>query len=140
MSTASSLTPAGTGYVDVSANGTRTYSACVPSIRWPEDPSATAETLAVAALAAEPARAARGDARHEHPVAGLTFLTPAPTDSTVPTASWPRMRPSVTSGTSPFRMCRSVPQIVTASTRTIASVSATIVGLATSSHALLSGP
>ena len=33
--TSSSVTPAGTGYVDVSANGTRTYSACVPSIRWP---------------------------------------------------------------------------------------------------------
>ena len=43
---------------------------------------------------------------------GFTFLTPAPTDSTVPTASWPRIRPSVTAGTSPLRMCRSVPQIV----------------------------
>ena len=35
-----------------------------------EDPAAAAEALAVAALAAEPARAARGDARDEHPVAG----------------------------------------------------------------------
>jgi hypothetical protein len=65
----------------------------------------------------------------------LTFLTPAPTSSMVPTASWPRMRPSVTAGTSPLRMCRSVPQIVTASTRTMASVSAWITGLGTSSHA-----
>jgi hypothetical protein len=28
---------------------------------------------------------------------------------TVPTASWPRMRPGVTSGTSPPTMCKSVP-------------------------------
>ena len=34
-----------------------------------EDPAAAAEALAVAALAAEPARAAGGDARDEHPVA-----------------------------------------------------------------------
>ena len=70
----------------------------------------------------------------------LTVLTPAPTASTVPTASWPRIRPSVTAGTSPLRMCRSVPQMVTASTRTIASVSLTIVGLGTSSHAFWPGP
>jgi len=36
----------------------------------------------------------------------------------VPTPSWPRIRPSVTAGTSPLRMCRSVPQIVVVSTRT----------------------
>ena len=59
--------------------------------------------------------------------------------STVPTASWPRMRPSVTAGTSPLRMCRSVPQIVTASTRTIASVSSTIVGLGDVFPRLLAG-
>ena len=70
----------------------------------------------------------------------FTVLTPAPTASTVPTASWPRIRPSVTAGTSPLRMCRSVPQIVTASTRTMASVSSTIVGLGTSSQALRPGP
>ena len=46
----------------------------------------------------------------------------------------------VTSGTSPLRMCRSVPQIVTASTRTIASRGVLIVGIGTSSQALLSGP
>ena len=58
----------------MSANGTRTYSAWVPSISVAEDPAAAAEALAVAALAAEAARAARGDARHEHAVAGLTCL------------------------------------------------------------------
>ena len=46
----------------------------------------------------------------------------------------------MTAGTSPLRMCRSVPQIVVASTRTIASVSSTIVGFGTSSQALLPGP
>ena len=71
---------------------------------------------------------------------GCTVFTPLPTDSTVPTASWPRIRPSVTAGTSPLRMCRSVPQIVTASTRTIASVSTVISGLGTSSQAFWPGP
>ncbi len=69
-----------------------------------------------------------------------TFFTPAPISSTVPTASWPRMRPSVTAGTSPFRMCRLVPQIVTASIRTMASVSTWIVGFGTSSHDFMPGP
>ena len=35
---------------------------------------------------------------------GFTVFTPLPTDSTVPTASWPRIRPSVTNGTSPLRI------------------------------------
>ena len=69
-----------------------------------------------------------------------TRFTPRPTCSTVPTASWPRMRPAVTAGTSPLRMCRSVPQIVVASTRTMASVSATSSGLGTSSHDERPGP
>ena len=43
-------------------------------MRWPEDPAAAAEALAVAAFAAEPAGAARGDARDQHPVAGLDVL------------------------------------------------------------------
>ena len=49
-------------------------------------------------------------------------VTAAPTSTTVPTASWPRIVPGFTSGTSPLRMCRSVPQIVDVSIRTIASV------------------
>ena len=69
----------------------------------------------------------------------LTVLTPAPTASTVPTASWPRIRPSVTAGTSPLRMCRSVPQMVTASTRTIASVSLDDRGLRDVLPGLLAG-
>ena len=93
-----------------------------------EDPAAAAQALAVVALAAEAAGAAAGDARDQHAVAGPDRADPLPTSSTVPTASWPRIVPGVTSGTSPLRMCRSVPQIVTASTPTIASVSAWTAG------------
>ena len=43
-----------------------------------EDPASAAEALSVAALPAEAARAAGRDARHQHPVAGLAILDPAP--------------------------------------------------------------
>ena len=72
--TCSSDTPAGTGYVDVSANGTRTILGLGPVDEVAEDPSTTAETLPVAALATEAARAARGDARDEHAIADLHVL------------------------------------------------------------------
>src|SRR5579875_3438499 len=35
---------------------------------------------------------------------GERVFPPVPTSSTVPTASWPKMRPAVTSGTSPFKI------------------------------------
>ena len=63
-----------------------------------------------------------------------------PTSTTVPTPSCPRILPSVTAGTSPLRMCRSVPQIVVVSTRTTASVASISVGSGTSSQLFLSGP
>ena len=44
------------------------------------------------------------------------LFTAEPTATTVPTASWPKMRPSTTAGTSPLSMCRSVPQMVVVST------------------------
>ena len=66
--------------------------------------------------------------------------TAGPISVTVPTPSWPRMRPSATAGTSPFRMCRSVPQIVVVSIRTITSVGCRILGSGTSSQAFLPGP
>jgi hypothetical protein len=66
--------------------------------------------------------------------------TAEPVSTTVPTPSWPRIRPSVTAGTSPLRMCRSVPQMVVVSIRTIASVGCWTVGSGTSSHALRPGP
>ncbi len=58
----------------------------------------------------------------------------------VPTASCPRTRPGVVSGTSPFRMCRSVPQIVVASTCTMTSLSCSIFGSAISLQLLRPGP
>jgi hypothetical protein len=79
-----------------------------------------------------------GQARTRSP--GQSRCTPEPTSSTVPTASWPRILPARTSGTSPARMCRSVPQMVVASTRTMASPSSMISGSATSSHAFWPGP
>ena len=80
-------------------------------------------------------------AGHQHPVADArSRFTASPTAVTVPTASWPRIRPSVTAATSPCRMCRSVPQIVVVSTRTTTSVGSWIVASGTSSQALLPGP
>ena len=52
----------------------------------------------------------------------FTSVHTGPTPVTTPTPSCPRIRPSVTAGTSPLRMCRSVPQIVVVSIVTIASV------------------
>ncbi len=71
---------------------------------------------------------------------GRTERTSRPVSTTSPTASWPRTVPGRTSGTSPFRMCRSVPQTVTASTRTIASVESLRTGSAVSSQAASPGP
>src|SRR5690348_3592087 len=70
----------------------------------------------------------------------LKPLTASPVWVTVPTASWPRMRPSVTAGTSPWRMCRSVPQIVVVSTFTTTSVGSLMAASGTSSQALRPGP
>ncbi len=66
--------------------------------------------------------------------------TASPTSVIVPTASCPRMRPSVTAATSPCRMCRSVPQIVVVSTFTTTSVDSWTRASGTSSHALEPGP
>ena len=69
-STCSSLSPSGTLYTDVSANGTRAYSACRPSMQVAEDPAAAAGALARVTFLAVVAAAAGRDARHEHAVAG----------------------------------------------------------------------
>ena len=47
---------------------------------------------------------------------------------------------TVTAGTSPLRMCRSVPQIVVASILTMASAGSLMLGSGTSSHTLRPGP
>ena len=70
----------------------------------------------------------------------LMPVTAAPTSNTVPTASCPRIRPDSTSGESPLRMCRSVPQLVTAATRPMASRLSCISGSATSAHSMTPGP
>ena len=71
---------------------------------------------------------------------GLNAVTAGPTVSTTPTPSWPRMRPGWQVGTSPLRMCRSVPQIVVLVILTIASVGAAMSGFGRSSRAFLPGP
>ena len=82
----------------MSANGTRT-TRLWPSILWP-DPAPT-EALAVSAPPDRTGTTTHGDAQDEDFVTRLTFLTATPTTSTVPTTSSPRIRPSVTAGTSP---------------------------------------
>src|SRR5262247_610992 len=69
-----------------------------------------------------------------------TVVTAPPVSTIVPTASWPRIVPGSTSGTSPLRMWRSVPQIVAESIRTIASVSAISSGSGTVSQERCPGP
>src|SRR5471032_2616861 len=71
---------------------------------------------------------------------GLNDVTAVSIESITPTPSWPRMRPDVQLGTSPLRMCRSVPQIVVRVTRTMSSVAAAMVGLGRSSSAFFPGP
>ncbi len=71
---------------------------------------------------------------------GLKLVTAAPTDSITPTPSCPRMVPGLQVGTSPLRMCRSVPQIVVRVMRTIASPGMASAGLGRSSTFLRPGP
>src|ERR1044072_6853065 len=71
---------------------------------------------------------------------GSSVVTASPISTTVPTASWPRIVPGCTSGPSPLRMWRSVPQIVAESIRTIASVGCWIAGSGTSSQERIPGP
>ena len=68
------------------------------------------------------------------------LVTAEPAAATVPTASWPKMRPSTTAGTSPLRMCRSVPQIVVVSIRTTISVGSAGAGSSTVSQDFWPGP
>src|SRR3954453_14473411 len=62
---------------------------------------------------------------------GLMCSTPEPTASTTPIGSWPRMSPSSRNGPSTSYMCRAEPQMPLEVTRTIASVSCSIVGSGT---------
>ena len=60
--------------------------------------------------------------------------TAGPTSSTSPTPSWPRIRPSVTVGTCPFMMWRSLPQIVVRAILTTASEGSLTFALGFCSH------
>lgn len=70
----------------------------------------------------------------------LNAVTPAPTASITPTPSWPRMVPGLQLGTSPLRMCRSVPQMVVLVTLTITSVGDLMDGLERSCSVFWPGP
>ena len=99
-----------------------------------EDPAAAAGAEAVAAARGstlQRPQAVMHDARTRSP--SVEVVTASPISTTVPTASWPRIVPGSTSGTSPLRMCRSVPQMVTASTRITTSVGPSIPASGTSS-------
>src|SRR4051812_18877340 len=71
---------------------------------------------------------------------GSSVVTPLPISTMVPTASWPRIVPGFTVGTSPLRMWRSVPQIVDESIRTMTSVGSSSTGSGTSSQPRWPGP
>ena len=108
----------------MSAKGTRTDSACVPSIRWPKiqpiPPTVWQwEGIPCWQYSQRPHLVMAGTSTRSPT---LNPLTAEPISVIVPTASCPRMRPSVTAATSPCRMCRSVPQIVVVSTLTTTSV------------------
>ncbi len=136
------MTLPGTAYSEVSAYGTRTDSAWVPSMRWPK-----IQPIPPTVWQCEGMPRWQYSQRPHLVMAGTSTrsptpnpLTASPTSVTVPTASWPRMRPSVTAATSPWRMCRSVPQIVVVSTLTTTSVGSWIAASGTSSHAFCPGP
>ena len=120
-STCSSVRPAGTLIGPTSANGTRAYSACPPAIaaehvrvaeqrrgEWPHSFSAIhafgfefsqqREQL----LATREALAARDRERHDDAVADLQVLHVAPTSTTSPMNSWPRMSPFSIVGMKPL--------------------------------------
>src|SRR6266542_2601290 len=105
-----------------------------------EDSASSAGAETVVALTAEPAMAARGDADTSTRSPSFSVATPAPVSTTVPTASCPSTVPGFTSGTSPLRMWRSVPQMVDESIWTTASVGSRTVGSWTVSQARRPGP
>src|SRR5580700_971971 len=136
------VTCAGTAYNEVSAYGTRTDSAWVPSMRWPK-----IQPIPPTVWQCDGIPRWQYSQRPHFVMAGTSTrsptpnpLTAEPTAVTVPTASWPRMRPSTTAGTSPLRMCRSVPQIVVVSIRTTMSVGSAGAGSATVSQDFWPGP
>ena len=124
-----SLTPSGMTVRPVSACGTRTYSACMPSMRQPiaQPPSGRMQlfTLPRPQKKHSPQKVSTfTDTRSP----GRTFFTARPTFSTTPTASCPTVTPTSARGTKPCRMCRSLVHMLASVTRTMASVSSAITG------------
>src|SRR5690554_1840802 len=117
----------------------RTYSAWVPSTRCPriQPPSSQWEYICCLQYSHLPQEVTQ-EMMTLSPF--LKLLTPSPTSSTMPTPSWPRIRPGVTVGTSPLRICRSVPQIVVLVILTMASVALEIIGLGTEVQDFSPGP
>jgi hypothetical protein len=71
---------------------------------------------------------------------GFRLRTYAPTSSTTPTPSWPRIVPGSIPGTVPRTKCRSVPQIALAVSRTTASWGSSMAGSGTSSSPMSPTP
>ena len=108
----------------------------------PEDPADAADRLAVGghvALAVL-AASALGDGRHQDPVADLERADGVADLGDRADRLVAQDAASVTAGTSPARMCRSVPQMVVVSTRTTTSVGSWIAASGTSSQDFLPGP
>src|SRR6478672_7518744 len=138
--TSSSVRPSGTLYRDVSANGTRANSAWRPSIVWPkiQPPPPVQRPYWPPLQYWQRPHEVMHETSTRSP--GSIVVTAEPTSTTVPTASWPRIVPGWHVGTWPLRMCKSVPQIVDVSMRTMASVGSRIVGSETDSQARCPGP
>jgi hypothetical protein len=139
ITSASSSAPSGIRQRLVSACGMRRYSAWVPSISVPSihPPVVQREYMPRRQYSQRP-QAEMQEIRTRSPLRKL--VTAGPTFSTVPTPSWPRIRPGLQVPTSPLRMCRSVPQMVVLTTFTTASVGAFTSGIGRSSSDFLPGP
>jgi hypothetical protein len=117
----------------------RTYSACVPSIVWPstQPPLRQCEYMPLLQESQVP-QAVMHETSTRSP--GSKPRTAEPVCSITPMPSCPSVRPSQTLGTSPLRMCRSVPQIVAVVMRTMASVASSSSGRGLSSQERRPGP
>src|SRR5665647_649328 len=105
----------------------RTNSACVPSMVLPriQPPVVQWEYICLRQYSHLP-QALTQEISTWSPA--LNAVTAGPTFSMMPTPSWPRIEPGLQVGTSPLRMCRSVPQMVVLVILTIASVGAVMSG------------
>ena len=122
-SACSSLTPSGMRLNPWSAWGTRTYSACPPSMRQPNahPPSGSVQLFTYPCRQKKqcPQKVSTFTATRSP---GFTVVTSAPTSSTTPTISCPTVMPGTARGTLPCFMCRSLVQMLPNVTRTSASV------------------